>query len=70
LYEVYRREGATFVPKYLDLLAAGGSDTPATLLRRFDLDISDPHFWNLGLVPLRDMVADAERLAQEVRLDG
>jgi len=65
LYEAYRREGATFVPKYLDLLAAGGSDTPAALLRPFALDIGDPQFWNLGLAPLRQMVAEAERLAEE-----
>jgi len=69
LYEAYRREGTPFVPKYLDLLAAGGSDTPAALLRRFDLDISDPQFWDFGLAPLRQMVGEAERLAQEVRDD-
>jgi oligoendopeptidase F len=63
LYELYRREGARFVPAYLDLLAAGGSDTPANLLRSFGIDISDPSFWNLGLEPLRKMVADAERMA-------
>lgn len=70
LYEVYRRQGPSFVPRYLDLLAAGGSDTPATLLRRFDLDITDPGFWNLGLEPLRQMVTEAERLAAEVRGRG
>lgn len=62
LYEMYRLEGAPFVPKYLDLLTAGGSDTPANLLARFGIDISDPNFWNLGLAPLRKMVEDAERL--------
>lgn len=67
LYQVYQREGPAFVPRYLDLLAAGGSDTPATLLRRFNLDITDPGFWRLGLDPLRHMVAEAERLAAEVR---
>lgn len=69
LYEAYQRQGAPFVPKYLDLLAAGGSDTPAALLRRFDLDISAPEFWSLGLAPLRQMVADAERLAQEFTVE-
>jgi oligoendopeptidase F len=63
LYGLYRREGESFVPMYLDLLAAGGSDTPAALLRPFGMDISDPSFWNLGLEPLRQMVDDAERLA-------
>jgi oligoendopeptidase F len=63
LYELYRREGAPFVPKYLDLLAAGGSDTPENLLRTLGIDITDPAFWQLGLEPLSQMIADAERLA-------
>ena len=40
------KEGEAFVPKYLDLLAAGGSDTPENLLARMDLDIADPRFWD------------------------
>ena len=63
LYEMYRREGAAFVPRYLDLLAAGGSDTPVRLLRRIGVDITDPSFWNLGLEPFERMVEEAERLA-------
>ncbi len=63
LYEMYRREGAAFVPKYLALLAAGGSDTPENLLHRIGIDINDPGFWNLGLEPFGRMVEEAERLA-------
>jgi len=63
LYEMYRRDGAAFVPKYLDLLAAGGSDTPERLLQRIGVEITDPNFWNLGLQPFERMVEEAERLA-------
>lgn len=63
LYELYRREGAVFVPKYLDLLAAGGSDTPENLLRPLGIDIAAANFWALGLEPLEHMIAEAERLA-------
>lgn len=63
LYEMYRRTGATFVPQYLDLLAAGGSDTPENLLRRIGIDVTDPGFWELGLAPFGTMVNEAERLA-------
>ena len=63
LYEKYRRDGSAFVPRYLDLLAAGGSDTPQNLLRRIDVDIDDPQFWQLGLEPFSQMVDEAERLA-------
>ncbi len=63
LYQQYRREGASFVPKYLKLLAAGGSDTPENLLRPLGMNIADPLFWQQGLEPFRAMVEEAETLA-------
>ena len=33
LYQKYRQDGAAFVPRYLDLLAAGGSAAPDVLLQ-------------------------------------
>ena len=41
----YDEEGAAFVPRYLALLEAGGSDTPERLLGAIGLDIADPGFW-------------------------
>jgi oligoendopeptidase F len=60
----YDEQGAAFVPRYLDLLRAGGSDTPARLLARMDLDVTDPAFWDGGLAVLEGMVAEAEALAR------
>ena len=62
----YDEEGTDFVPRYLDLLKAGGSDTPPALLDRVGLDITDPAFWSGGLELLREMVDEAERLAAEL----
>jgi oligoendopeptidase F len=59
----YDEEGAAFVPRYLDLLRAGGSDTPERLLARVGLNVGDPDFWNGGLSLLEDLVAQAETLA-------
>lgn len=59
----YDEEGEAFVPRYLDLLRAGGSDTPPALLRKVGLDIGDPAFWDGGLVLLEELVAEAEGLA-------
>ena len=59
----YDEQGDAFVPRYVELLRAGGSDTPPALLSRLDLDIADPGFWDGGLVLLEDMVAEAETLA-------
>ncbi len=66
LYELYREQGPDFVPKYLDLLAAGGSEAPATLLLRLGLDVGQPVFWQSGLGVLRRLVAEAVDLAAKV----
>jgi oligoendopeptidase F len=66
LYQKYRQEGDAFVPRYLDLLAAGGSDAPHLLLAKLGVDVTDPGFWELGLRLLTEMVADAERLAEKL----
>ncbi|MCS7197816.1 MAG: M3 family oligoendopeptidase [Candidatus Bipolaricaulota bacterium] len=63
LYQQYLREGEAFVPKYLDLLSAGGSDSPQKLLAPLGIDTSDPSFWNTGLKFLRSMVREAQGLA-------
>jgi oligoendopeptidase F len=59
----YDEEGPAFVPRYLDLLRAGGSDTPERLLARIGLNVGDPNFWNGGLSLLEDLVVQAEALA-------
>jgi oligoendopeptidase F len=63
LVQKYKQEGAAFVPRYLELLAAGGSEAPHVLLGRLGVDVTDPQFWELGLRLLGDMVAEAVELA-------
>jgi len=62
LYEMFRREGRPFVDRYLALLEAGGSDTPANLLQRVGVNVEDPGFWELGLAPFTKMVDEAAAL--------
>ncbi len=66
LYQKYLEEGAPFVPKYLDLLAAGGSDRPQSLLEPLGIDLADAGFWQKGydvaaglLAELRELVGQA-----------
>jgi oligoendopeptidase F len=56
LYRTYREEGKSFVPKYLALLEAGGSDSPEALLRPLGVDIHDPNFWQKGFEEIRGLV--------------
>jgi len=64
LLRCYDEQGESFVPRYLDLLRAGGSQSPESLLARLDIDITDPAFWRGGLALLEGMVAQAEELAR------
>jgi oligoendopeptidase F len=66
LVQKYKQEGPAFVPRYLELLSAGGSDAPHVLLGKLGVDVNDPAFWELGLRLLDDMVSEAEELAHEV----
>jgi oligoendopeptidase F len=63
LYRRYKEEGACFVPRYVQLLESGGSDTPEALLRPLGADIHDPAFWQMGFDELRALIELAEELA-------
>ena len=65
----YDEEGEAFVPRYLALLEAGGSDTPERLLAAIGLDIADPAFWDGGLVLLEGMLEEAEISQRNVESD-
>lgn len=65
LYQKYLREGEAFVPQYVQLLSAGGSDNPQKLLAPLGVNTSDPAFWNSGFAFLRSMVREAEQLANK-----
>ncbi len=48
LYQQYRAEGETFKPRYLEILAAGGSDAPVRILDRAGIDVRSADFWRGG----------------------
>jgi oligoendopeptidase F len=62
LYRQWDRDGAAFVPRYLELLASGGSDAPARLLAGVGIDVTDPDFWRRGLEVVTAMVEDFRAL--------
>ena len=63
LYGLYKVQGASFVPRYLKLLAAGGSRPPEALLKDLGVDIRSEAFWQAGFDTIRDMVAELEAAA-------
>jgi oligoendopeptidase F len=66
LLQKYKQEGPAFVPRYLELLAAGGSEAPHVLLGKLGVNVNDAAFWELGLRLLDDMVSEAEELARNL----
>ena len=67
LYRMYCEEGAAFVPRYVELLSAGCSRTPAELFAPFGVDLADPAFWDRGFMELQAMVERAESLLNALR---
>jgi len=62
LYRMYKDQGKSFVPKYLALLEAGGSDSPEALLRPLGVDIHDREFWRKGFEEIVGMIATLQKL--------
>ena len=62
LYRTYKVEGKSFVPKYLTLLEAGGSEAPEALLKPLGVDIHDPEFWRKGFEEAKRLIANLKSL--------
>jgi oligoendopeptidase F len=63
LYRQFQVEGETFVPKYLKILAYGGSRSPAEILDEAGIDMASPAFWQGGFDVIADMIGELEALA-------
>ncbi|MHA1931019.1 MAG: M3 family oligoendopeptidase [Promethearchaeota archaeon] len=62
LYQTYKKEGKSFVPKFKKLLSSGGSVSPEELGKIVGLDITKPDFWKLGIQQYEDFVNQLENL--------
>jgi len=64
VYERYEQTGADLVPRYLELLAAGGSRSPEELGSIVGIDLADPGFWDSGLDLVERQLQEAEAAAE------
>jgi oligoendopeptidase F len=64
VYERYEEIGTELVPKYLELLAAGGSKSPEELGQIVGIDLADPRFWESGLDLVERQLQKAEAAAE------
>ena len=67
IYRRWKDEGAAFVPRYIELLSAGGSLPPEALGEIVGVDLADPGFWDTGLDLIEDQLREAEDAAREAR---
>jgi oligoendopeptidase F len=64
VYQRYEHTGPELVPRYLELLAAGGSKSPEELGRIVGVELGDPGFWEAGLDLVERQLTDAEDAAR------
>jgi oligoendopeptidase F len=61
LFQQYKKEGKAFIPKYLELLAGGGSASPQILLKPLNVDVSSRKFWQGGFTRIHALVNQLEQ---------
>ncbi|MGH7496771.1 MAG: M3 family oligoendopeptidase [bacterium] len=64
LFRRYEEEGDSFVPRYLRLLEAGGSQAPEDLTRQMGFDLRQPAFWEGGFAVIEQLLDDLREVAQ------
>jgi oligoendopeptidase F len=70
LFQQWKKEGAPFAARYLDMLAAGGSLTPHALMSRVGVALDDPAFWQGGFDVLGALVGEFESLWRDYQKAG
>ncbi|NLA37491.1 MAG: M3 family oligoendopeptidase, partial [Actinobacteria bacterium] len=64
VYARYLEEGRSFVPRYVEMLSAGGSMAPEELGKIVGVELADPKFWDGGLDIIEQLLVDTEAAAK------
>jgi oligoendopeptidase F len=62
LYRQFKKEGDAFKPRYKKILATGGSQAPAALLKDAGIDIRKAAFWQGGFDVVSELVSQLEAI--------
>ena len=63
LFQRYKKEGSNFSSSYIEILAAGGSEKPESLLSKYGIDIESKQFWQDGFDYIKDQVKTLSKLS-------
>ena len=61
LFQRYKKEGPSFIPRYLELLSHGGSQSPQDILKPLGVDLCKKAFWQAGFNRIRELVESLEK---------
>ncbi len=62
LFKQYEEKPEGFPQKFMELLASGGSKSPADLVRPFRVNMKSAEFWRGGVSVIEDMMKDTKKL--------
>ena len=62
LYQQYKNEGKDFIPKYIRILAAGGTKKPEDLLIDEGIDITKESFWQKGFDLVNEKISELKAI--------
>jgi oligoendopeptidase F len=63
LFSQYQKEGASFIPKYKEILSKGSSQTPYNMLIENGIDIKSKDFYENGFLAISKLLDEFEELA-------
>jgi len=64
LYDMYKKDGKKFIDKYIELLSAGGSDSPANLMNKLGVNPESEEFWQRGFNIIKEEIEELKKLAK------
>ncbi len=62
LYKQYKEEGESFIPRYIDILTAGGSASPEEILTNAGIDMRAEAFWQGGFDVVKQSLEQLEAI--------
>lgn len=62
LYKQFKSEGESFKPRYMKVLAAGGSEAPEQVLKAAGIDFRQRSFWQGGFDVINGLVDQLEKM--------
>lgn len=62
LYQQYKKEGASFLPRYFKILSTGGSKSPDEILKEAGIDMRQASFWQGGFDVIDGLISDLEKI--------